>query len=857
MNDEPSERRESASPPNVETTISPTHGHRIDASLSAATTVWQYMLEYLVDDPTKHVETESLLHQVARDIGQPSKKQLKTFSQLFHIEPSNLRLVTEVFNPNRFGPRTKRHGLNQGQVFDISLGDNLLDPRAQHSVLSHIRHERPGLTVISPPCGPFSALQNLSKSLRDRDWNAARRYMSKLKEARKLLRFAALVCWECHRLGLTFLFEQPRTARSWLEQPIRQLLRDPDIELVHGDQCMMGLRFITSGHAVKKPTSFLGNNPTVLKALEVKCDGSHIHEEVLGSDSRGPRSRQAQEYPQGLVDRVLRAYAASCHLATHDIHFQVAADVIQEDDRISQNYFTEEERYQILAADEPPAMRDLPDLPVAPSLGVRANEFTQLCQDHLPAGQWQFWTRTDLQSSKLQLPGGDGPATPVIERRFTFDLATKQLIKMDVMTELDPESLELELEDTKDIVTVFAWQKSRELPGARVVTLERLVRRAHEGLGHPETNRFVRILKASGAKPEVLECAKRLKCSVCHQFQTPATKRNSAPPRENLHFNQLIGVDTIHLRDHHHRTVPALNMIDYASHFQLVVPMGSSTAKAARTAYRQWVKLFGVPTRVYGDLGGEFKSVFVQMLEEDGSEFVPSSLESPQQRGLVERAGQTYKNILYKTMNTVSCETDEAWKDAVDTTCMVRNRLLLRGGYSPIQRVLGYTPRLPGELMAGREPNLQNLELQKPSDLAVVRSMELRKAASKAFFDSDCQQSLQRAIYAGPRPWRHYEPGQVVYFFRRGADTQKKPLEFYWRGPARVLLVDMPNIIWLSFRNNIVKASPERIRPASEEETQTLSQWVEGLTTLREQLRQPQNKGIIDLPQLNSVKIRR
>ena len=155
-------------------------------------------------------------------------------------------------------------------------------------------------------------------------------------------------------------------------------------------------------------------------------------------------------------------------------------------------------------------------------------------------------------------------------------------------------------------------------------------------------------------------------------------------------------------------------------------------------------------------------------------------------------------------------------------------------------------------------------------EATLFRRPHLRNTTAEAFFDSDCSsrfrelfmQDLDRGDII--RAWT----GGVLFhtFSVEELTPMKKPLEFYWRGlrgPARVLLVDMPNTIWLSFRNNIVKASPERIWPASEEETQTLRQWLGGLTNLREQLRQPQNKGIIDLQseppptQLNLVKTRR
>ncbi|CAE7513832.1 Ank2, partial [Symbiodinium sp. CCMP2456] len=86
------------------------------------------------------------------------------------------------------------------------------------------------------------------------------------------------------------------------------------------------------------------------------------------------------------------------------------------------------------------------------------------------------------------------------------------------------------------------------------------------------------------------------------------------------------------------------------------------------------------------DLGGEFKAELRKQVENDGSEVIPGPLEAPTQRGLTERAGGVFKDILYKAMATYGCESWREWKELVDVTCMTRNRLLLRGGYSPIQR---------------------------------------------------------------------------------------------------------------------------------------------------------------------------
>ncbi|CAE7928011.1 RE1, partial [Symbiodinium necroappetens] len=243
----------------------------------------------------------------------------------------------------------------------------------------------------------------------------------------------------------------------------------------------------------------------------------------------------------------------------------------------------------------------------------------------------------------------------------------------------------------------------RNFPGMQAITLERMVHRAHEGLGHPELNRFLRILRLSKVSDQVLEVAKKMRCSVCEAYKLPAAARQGAPPREELFINDLVGVDTIHLRNHKGEAVPALNMIDWRSHFQLVVPMETENAKEARTAYRQWIRFFGPPKKVMLDMGSEFKAEFKKQIEADGSETIPGALEASTQRGLTERAGGVYKDILYKAVMTYTCSNLEEWKELVDTTCMTRNRLLLRAGYSPIQRVIGYTPRLPGGLLSGTD----------------------------------------------------------------------------------------------------------------------------------------------------------
>ena len=111
-------------------------------------------------------------------------RSLKKYSHILEVEHKGLRKVAEIFNPERFGARVAKHGLLAGSAFDLTLGCDLLDPKQQERVREYFQATKPGLTVISPPCTLFSALQQLSQRKHE-DGESLRKYLSRLKDARK------------------------------------------------------------------------------------------------------------------------------------------------------------------------------------------------------------------------------------------------------------------------------------------------------------------------------------------------------------------------------------------------------------------------------------------------------------------------------------------------------------------------------------------------------------------------------------------------------------------------------------------------------------------------------------------------
>ena len=621
--------------------------------------IFQLLCSTPEEEQSNHLETTCAVIRKSLQLQQPHMKQL---SELYALQPKQLKTIAEICNPNRFGRHADVFGLRSGQAFDLELGWNLLDRKQQSYVRSYILTEKPGLVILSPPCTKFSMLQNLSYPKWCKDPAKFEKHLMELRQAKELLRFCAEICELRRQFGSTFVFEHPWSASSWDEKCLRQLINQQDVYLARTDQCQFDLQ-TEQGEFMRKRSGFLTNSIEIAEALNQSCQKDHQHCHVMGRaiGSRWNRSRLAQKYPYPLVAAILNAYVQTVGLSTlRPLYFIDSEAVLQNDLRMDHNWF--------LAGEE-----------LRPKASTR-----ELYAVHSEEGEPE-----------------ENPGENVY--------------------------------------------RERSFPGTHPLSLEALVRRAHEGLGHPGRDRFLRILANSKASKKVLEIAKNLQCSVCEKFKMPKPARAGAPPKE-IGLNEVVGVDTIQLRaPFSKKTKYCLNIVDYSSHFQLVVPLSDHTAQGTRAGYRMWLKIFGPPRKLLCDLGKEFRKEFEQLAESDGSELLPSSLETPEQRGLVERQGQLFKSMFAKTLEQTQCENWDQWQQTIDLTCCTKNRLLSRGGFSPAQRVFGYQQRIPGGLMSEGGGDLAVQSLAAAGDLTVTRAMDIRRAASIAFHEIDCQQAVRAA----------------------------------------------------------------------------------------------------------------
>ena len=393
-----------------------------------------------------------------------------------------------------------------------------------------------------------------------------------------------------------------------------------------------------------------------------------------------------------------------------------------------------------------------------------------------------------------------------------------------------------------------------ELTEAQKSIILKEIEAVHKGMGHPCNDHLVRILKAGKATQAVCTLAKEFSCSICAESARPKPWRRAAPPRE-LSFNELVGIDLITLKVGEH-SIQCMNAICWGTRYQMIVPLEDGTSNSMRDAYRRWTMCFGAPQVLKCDLGREFKAVFAQRCATDGTVLDPISLEAPTQNSITEREGKSFKMIFYKTlMEYGTLEGIEDIHELIQVTSLMKNRLSHRGGYSPIHRVFGVTPCLPGEVMRGDDGNHMHTANLQLGDVALQKQEHMRLAAGRAFFSVSCTEAIRRAKYSGSRRIDHFEVGDVVYFWSENQfmkvghknSASRRPPNMCWNGPATVVAYQAPNTLFLNFQGRLVKAAPEQCRLSSPDEEMATSEILKRLCRVRNSLTEGRVVGIEDI----------
>jgi hypothetical protein len=207
-----------------------------------------------------------------------------------------------------------------------------------------------------------------------------------------------------------------------------------------------------------------------------------------------------------------------------------------------------------------------------------------------------------------------------------------------------------------------------------------------------------------------------------------------------------------------------------------------------------------------------------------------TSLEQHHHLGKCERAGGVWKEIWRRVCFDQQLLSEGDVEVGVAETNRAKNSMMRRGGFAPVQWVLGRDVRIPGSLVCPLEASrLETHEAILTPGSAIAKQVALRDAARNAYIEVDSGDRMRRALLARSRPMRGpWPPGSLVYFYRMQKPVKgQHPAVGRWHGVCRVIGHDLPSngagraqghTIWLNYQGTQVLASPEQLRWATPEE---------------------------------------
>ncbi|CAE7202177.1 TY5A [Symbiodinium sp. CCMP2592] len=379
------------------------------------------------------------------------------------------------------------------------------------------------------------------------------------------------------------------------------------------------------------------------------------------------------------------------------------------------------------------------------------------------------------------------------------------------------EALRVQAQPDKECLVAARVQQLNEQKGEQML---RSLLRLHVNLGHPSCASLARVLKHGGASQQAIELAREVECDVC-RAQKPPVPPPPAQTNRATHFNQRVGLDVKYLPGWQpNQKIPCLNIVDYASSYQVMVPLpGRATGESLRQALQEpWVTWAGIPEEIIVDPDQANLSAALTVPQElAGSHISSTAAEAHWQLGKVEVHGGWFSRVLEKVLAEVMPHDRAAWLECV-YAAHCKNELIQVYGMTPAQYVFGRNPRVPTDLLD--EPLQVIPATASLYEEGLARRVATRQAARHAVIALQDDKALRLGLQARTRTVKAYAPGARVAYWR----TQKSHEGVIerggrWYGPAVVLGYVGRNLVVIH-KKQILRCAPEQVRPStSEEET--------------------------------------
>ena len=345
------------------------------------------------------------------------------------------------------------------------------------------------------------------------------------------------------------------------------------------------------------------------------------------------------------------------------------------------------------------------------------------------------------------------------------------------------------------------------------------LRKLHTNLGHPSNSALVRVLKNGGANQAALDLAREFKCPICEAHKPPAPAHHAQAHRVT-EFNKRVSIDVKYLPGWlPNQKIPALNIVDYASSFQVMVPLPGTreTAESVRKAFQErWVTWAGVPSEIVVDPSQTNLSQALTAPQELAGSLIDSTAaEAHWQLGKVEVHGGWFARVLEKVIAECAPNSRESWSDCV-IGAHSKNELIQVYGMTPAQFIFGRNPKIAQDLL--NEP-LELIPATAPLyEESIARAVSIRQAARKAVIELQDDKALRLTLASRPRKTTLFQAGDPVAYWRTQKSNQGVIIRGgKWYGPAVVLGYVGQNLVVIH-KKQVFRCAPEQVRPASSEE---------------------------------------
>ena len=397
--------------------------------------------------------------------------------------------------------------------------------------------------------------------------------------------------------------------------------------------------------------------------------------------------------------------------------------------------------------------------------------------------------------------------------------AQRQLVPEERFEDVDEEAIEEDEGGDQDML--------EEEVQRRVSRLEFV----HRRLGHPSNEVLCRMLKLAGASRELQDEAAGLRCDTCGSGPIPKRPMAQRTDMRPISFNEMVAIDLKFVNDCQSQKYVALSMVDTATNYhQATLLRNRNPDHCARKFMSKWISLFGPPTWVHLDQGGEWEAEFIMLLEQHAIATKVSGAHAGWQLGLAERHGALLSIAWSSLIFEHQVQDRPGMKMTLMCAIQAKNQIVSRRGYSANTLVFGKQSNFPDLL--DDEPTMSTTLGQALStETEVARQAEMRAAAKRALLHQDAQQKLKRALTRKPGGQvREFLPGEKVYFWTpRARKGRYRPDHGEWRGPALVIVKEGPERYFVSWRGRCLLLAAANMRGATVEENAAV-----GLEELRD-----------------------